>query len=59
MVISNEKNPMLLIYKGVPFEKKVTSIEKSSAIHNNNNRRNNESEKRFVKTPAVILRIPK
>jgi hypothetical protein len=59
MVISNEKIPMLLIYKGVPFEKKVASVVKAQNVskYNKNNRRPNEQKKNVVKTTAAILRI--
>jgi hypothetical protein len=59
MVISNEKLPVLLIYKGVKLETKVAPVVKAQKVskYNKNNRRPDEQKKNDVKTTAVILRI--
>jgi hypothetical protein len=59
MVISNEKLPALLIYKGVKLETKVAPVVKAQKVskYNKNNRRPDEQKKNDVKTTAVILRI--
>ena len=50
--------PVLLIYKGVKFDKKIAPVVKAQKISDNNNNRSlNEQKKRNVKTTAVILRI--
>jgi len=61
MVISNEKLPALLIYKGVKLETKVAPVVKAQKVskYNKNNRRPDEQKKNDVKTTAAILRISK
>ena len=52
--------PILLIYKGVKFDKKIAPVVKAQNLtDNNNNRDYNEQKKRNVLTTAAILRISK
>jgi len=56
MVVNNL--PVLLIYKGVKLEQKVTPVVKTQKLSNdNNNRKTNEQKKRNVQTTAAILRV--
>ena len=57
MVVNNL--PVLLIYKGVKLEHKVTPVVKTQKVseYNKNNRRPDEQEKNDVKTTAAVLRI--
>jgi hypothetical protein len=59
MVINNL--PVLLINKGVKFDKKITPVVPAQKLSNdnNNNRRMYEQKKRNVQTTAAILRISK
>jgi hypothetical protein len=52
--------PVLLIYKGVKFDKKIAPVVKAQNLSDNNNNRDyNEQKKRNVQTTAAILRISK
>ena len=52
--------PIILTYKGVKFDKKITPVEPIPILHNNNNNRNmNEQKKKHDKAPAALLRIHK
>ena len=59
MVVNNL--PVLLIYKGVKLEKKVTPVVKTQkeSNYNKNNRRPDEQKKNDVQATAAILRISK
>jgi hypothetical protein len=52
--------PVLLIYKGVKFDKKIAPVVKAQNLSDNNNNRDyNEQKKRNVQATAAILRISK
>jgi hypothetical protein len=57
MVVNNL--PVLLIYKGVKFDNKITPVVPAQKVskYNKNNRGPNEQKKNDVKTTAAILRI--
>ena len=52
--------PIILTYKGVKFDKKITPVERIPILHNNNkNKDTNEQKKKHDKAPAALLRIHK
>jgi hypothetical protein len=57
-MVINPVSDAIIYYEGVRHDEKVAPVEKSSILYNNNNsRRKNEQQKRFIQTPAVVLRI--